>query len=340
MKWTVRDVVGYSLVALGVIGGLLMLSLTVGSFPLDWEQALSGEENNPHRAVLLERLFRSILALSVGAILSLVGTLFQALTRNPLADPFLLGVSGGAAVGATLAITLGGALGLATLFTLPLQTVCAFGGAVLFLVGVVRIATERGSLSVHRLLLAGVVLNFLASAIVMVLKTFGGATEVRMLLLWLVGTLSWANHWEIALCASAAVLGSFFSLRWLAALNVVALGDEGAQLMGVSLPRVQKEIFGVSSLLVGVAVSASGLIGFVGLIVPHGIRHWIGADHRIVLPMSILVGGGFLLACDLIARALFPVLGTDAPVGVVTSLVGGPVFLWMLMGEKGGNHGS
>ena len=106
-----------------------MLSLTVGSFPLDWEQALSGEENNPHRAVLLERLFRSILALSVGAILSLVGTLFQALTRNPLADPFLLGVSGGAAVGATLAITLGGALGLATLFTLPLQTVCAFGGA-------------------------------------------------------------------------------------------------------------------------------------------------------------------------------------------------------------------
>ena len=105
--------------------------------------------------------------------------------------------------------------------------------------------------------------------------------------------------------------------------------------MGVSLPRVQKEIFGVSSLLVGVAVSASGLIGFVGLIVPHGIRQWIGADHRIVLPMSILVGGGFLLACDLIARALFPVLGTDAPVGVVTSLVGGPVFLWMLMGKKG-----
>ena len=182
-----------------------------------------------------------------------------------------------------------------------------------------------------RLLLVGVVVNFLASSAVMILKTFGGDVEVRSLLLWLVGTLSWATPTEALFTFLVGLGGSLTCFRWMAALNILSVGDPGAGMMGIDVARVQKQgVFLVSSLLVGIAVSVSGLVGFVGLVVPHAMRKIVGPDHRILLPAAMLGGGIFLLLCDLLARLVFPVLGSDAPVGVVTSLVGGPVFLWLL----------
>ena len=322
-----------------VLMGVFILSLTQGVFSIDWSAVWNGDTGTGDWEVFLSRLTRSSLAIAVGMILAVVGTLYQALTRNPLADPFLLGVSGGAAVGATLAITLGaGALSWGA-WTFALPSMSAFLGALLALALVIRLAKVRGHLSVYRLLLVGVVINFLASSAVMVLKTFGGSVEVRSLLLWLVGTLSWATPTEAFFTTAIGGVGCLYCLRWVSALNVLSVGDPGAGLMGIDVPRVQKQIFLVSSLLVGLAVSVSGLVGFVGLVVPHALRQLVGPDHRILLPTAMLGGGIFLLVCDLLARMLFPLLGSDAPVGVVTSLLGGPVFLWLLSRDgKGRIH--
>jgi iron complex transport system permease protein len=336
MRMTFLRVAYHVGLLVSLVVGVALVSLGHGVFELDWQKAFSEGVGNAHRDVLVARGVRTVLALSVGGILSVVGTLFQAMTRNPLADPFLLGVSGGAAVGATGAITMGFmTVGVAGVL-LPIPPLAAFFGALGSLALVYRLAMVSGRLSVYRLLLVGVVLNFFASALVLVMKTFGGALEVRSLLLWLVGTLSWASLEEVILCGIVALLGTLWCLRWVIALNVISVGDAGAQLLGVDVNRVQKELFVVSSLMVGVAVSVSGLVGFVGLVVPHALRRIYGSDHRLLIPASFLGGGVFLLFCDLVARSLFPVLGSDAPVGVVTAFIGGPVFLWLLLRDESG----
>jgi len=327
---SLTQVVARSAVMLTVLAGVFWLSMMQGVYPLDWAVVLQGPSETADWDVFVSRLTRSGLALAVGMMLAVVGTLYQALTRNPLADPFLLGVSGGAAVGATLSITLGAGLVTLGSWAFALPSFAAFGGALIALFLVVRLSMVRGQISMLRLLLVGVVVNFLASSVVMLLKTFGGSVEVRSLLLWLVGTLSWATPTEVLFTVVTGVLGSFYCFRWMAALNVLSVGDPGAELMGIDVARVQRQVFFVSSLLVGVAVSVSGLVGFVGLVVPHAMRKVVGPDHRMLLPAAMLGGGIFLLACDVLARLMFPILGSDAPVGVVTSLVGGPVFLWLL----------
>lgn len=341
MTVTLAQVLTRSAALLAVLTGIFWLSMTHGVYPLDWSVVMQGHTGTPDWDVFVSRLTRSGLAMAVGMMLAVVGTLYQALTRNPLADPFLLGVSGGAAVGATLAITLGAGLFTVGSWAFALPSFAAFAGALAALFLVVRLSMVRGKLSMLRLLLVGVVVNFLASAVVMILKTFGGALEVRSLLLWLVGTLSWATPTEVVFTVVVGIVGSLYCFRWMAALNVLSVGDPGAELMGIDVSRVQRHIFFVSSLLVGIAVSVSGLIGFVGLVVPHAMRKIVGPDHRMLLPAAILGGGIFLLLCDVLARLMFPLLGSDAPVGVVTSLVGGPVFLWLLAkDDKGGSHAS
>jgi len=317
------------------------ISLQVGEYPLPFSEVLSGEGSEVDRAVFLNRLIRILLAAGVGAALATVGVAFQAITRNPLADPFILGVSGGAALGASLCIAAGWSVWVVGSLALPLTPLAAFAGGLAALYGVYTLSMTQGRLSVYRLLLIGVVFNFFASAVIMLVKTLVGALEVRSVLLFLMGSLSSVEPqpvlWGKVLVVSVfTVFGAFYLFMQGARLNVISLGDEGARHLGVHLTSIRRRVFLISSAMVAAAVSVAGMIGFVGLIVPHAVRILLGADHRMLVPASALGGAVFLVSCDLVARLCFPLFQSDAPVGVVTALVGGPIFVWLLV--KGRVH--
>jgi iron complex transport system permease protein len=328
-------VTGLLLVALAVAAAL---SVAFGSTPLDLGRALSGgSELNLDRVILLqERLPRVALAAVVGAALAAVGVAFQALVRNPLADPFVLGVSGGAALGATLALAAGLTAVTVGAVILPAVPLFAFGGAVGSLFLVHALASFRGRILPLHLLLIGVVFNFFASAVIMFLKTVVAAQKAQEMLLWLMGSLSLEGRSLLDIGAAATLTGA--GLAYLVAssqaLNVVSLGDEGARHLGVDLDRVRRRVFVATSLMVGAAVSVSGMVGFVGLVVPHALRVVLGPDHRLLVPAAALAGATFLVLCDLLARLLFPVLTTEAPVGVITAFIGGPAFVVLLLRSR------
>jgi iron complex transport system permease protein len=313
----------------------IAVSVQVGSYDVDWSNALRGV-NGPDRDVAVHRLLRSLLAFAVGASLASVGCVFQALTRNPLADPFLLGVSGGAALGATGLIAAGVSTFTVAQWTIPATPFGAFVGALFALQVVHQLSIVRGRIQVHRILLVGVVFNFFASALIMGIKALIPVESIRSVMLWLMGSLSGLKPVEEALgeliiVGGLVILGTGWMVLNARALNVASLGDDGARHLGFDLNRVRKRAFIMASLVVGAAVSVAGLIGFVGLIVPHALRQILGADHRLLVPACVLTGGGFLVLCDGAARVLFPILLTDPPVGVLTALVGGPLFVWLLV---------
>jgi iron complex transport system permease protein len=322
------------------------LGLLVGPFPLDLGIALSGELGpNPHHAILFsERLPRLWLATLVGASLAAVGAAFQALVHNPLAEPFALGTSGGAALAATVALVSGAGalrLGQTTVSTVPLF---AFLGAAAALLLVRALSGDPSRQGAHRLLLLGVVFNFFASAAITFIKTVVDTNKARELLFWLVGGLSLESFSlpELVLATAAVLLGVGILWRLSPALNALSLGDDGASALGFAVPRVRRHTVWVSSLLVGVAVSLSGLVGFVGLVVPHALRALLGADLRLLLPASAVAGAAFLAACDALSRALFSPLGSEVPVGAVTAFVGAPLFAWLLVRDgraARGDHG-
>lgn len=332
---TLARVVALCSVLLVALAAAILASLTFGSSSVDLGRALSDLPGpNFDRAILLhDRLPRAALATIVGAALASTGTAFQALMRNPLADPFILGTSGGAALGATLALAAG--LTGPTLLGVQVPTLplFAFAGATgsLFLVYV--LATFRGRLLVVHLLLIGVVFNFFASAVIMFLKTVVSAQKAQEMLLWLMGSLSLEGLAliDIGFAGLLTAAGLLVLVASSGALNVLSLGDEGAAHLGVDIDRVRRRIFVATSLMVGAAVSVSGLIGFVGLVVPHALRVVLGPDHRLLVPASALAGATFLVLCDLGARLLFPVLTTEAPVGVLTAFIGGPAFVYLLL---------
>jgi iron complex transport system permease protein len=316
-----------------VVAASVVLSLGAGPSalsPREVIRVLAGADSGSAAAdiVLRVRLPRVGLALLVGASLSVAGVLFQALLRNPLADPFVLGVSGGAALGGIAVLSLGGAVGLSHAAVPP----AAFAGAVAttLLLGVV--AGGRGRASATSLLLTGVVFNAFASAGIVFLASMAGLTEGASLFLWLIGSLSTVRAdvagW-VALFLAAGLACAFPLAR---SLNLLTLGDEPAQQLGVEVGRVQRVLLIAASLMVGAAVSVAGLIGFVGLIIPHLLRLLIGPDHRLLVPASALAGAAFLLLCDTAARTLLG--GRELPVGAITSLAGGPVFLYLLRRQQ------
>jgi len=267
---------------------------------------------------------RVVLAALVGASLAVAGALFQALLRNPLADPYVLGVSGGAAVGGIAAMTLGGALALPA-SVVPLA---AFGGAMLATLLLYAVAGVRGFVSPTNLLLTGVVFNAFASAAIVFMASFAGLTEGASIFLWLIGSLSAARS-DLAIWVALFLVGGLaVSLRAARGLNLLALGEESAQQLGVDVGRQQRTLLVANSLLVGAAVSVAGLVGFVGLIVPHLLRLVLGPDHRLLLPAAALAGAAFLVLCDTLARTMMG--GRELPVGAITALVGGPLFLYLL----------
>ncbi len=304
--------------------GATLLALSVGVLsPAECRQGLlAGPQGTaPEAAIIWQvRLPRVLTALLVGAGLAVGGVVFQGLLRNPLAEPYTLGVSGGAVLGAALAVIAGsGASGVPG---------AAFSGALLAALWVGRRAARRG-FSVAMLILAGVMLNFLLSAVVLFIFALATAQELHGVFLWLMGDLSAVTR-ELLLTGSILVAaGQLVVRRRAAGLDRRTRGGGKARLRGVEAVRVRRELFLAASLVTGACVGVAGMIGFVGLLIPHLLRRWCGPGHRVLLPAAALAGGTFLVLADTLARTL--VAPTELPVGVLTGLVGGTFFIIYLM---------
>jgi len=293
-------------------------------------RALTGEQSGMIDTLVVQvRLPRVVLAALVGAALAGAGTIFQALFRNPLADPYILGISSGAGLGAVLALTL---TAQATALRYGIVPLAAFVGAVLTMALVTRLASWRGRLDAASLLLAGVAVSYTLAALTSFVMVFA-REQMATVVFWMMGGLSGASWPYVAMIAPMFAVGAVASLTFTRELNLMLLGDERAGHLGVDVRRFKLLALAVASLLTAAAVAVAGLIGFVGLMVPHMVRLTLGPDHRTLLPASLLGGAIVLVLADLIARTvLAPV---EIPVGIVTALIGGPFFLWLLVkGER------
>ena len=306
----------------------LALGLAFGTEPVSLSTALADASSLDRTIVLDLRLPRVILAALAGAGLAAVGVAFQAVLRNPLAEPYVLGVSGGSALGATIAILLG--LGGASALGPPLVPLFALGAGLGATALVWVLARGAGRASGTSILLAGVVVNAIASAAITFLKSVVSPSKAQELLFWLMGFLELPTKGTLAFVAAYVALGAGVLLADAARLNLLALGDEPAAHLGVDVRRLQVRTFFACSMVVGAIVSVTGLIGFVGLVVPHALRRSFGPDVRVLLPASLFAGGATLVLCDLVSRTTFRFLHTEPPVGAVTALVGGPLFLLLL----------
>jgi iron complex transport system permease protein len=293
--------------------------------------ALSGALSHPpipaETIILQVRLPRILLGFLIGASLSLAGTAFQGLLRNPLADPYTIGVSSGAAVGATLAILLFS--GSATAFIVPL---CGFVGALLALFIVYRLGSVGGRLPVVTVLLAGVVVSSFLSAVISLVMLFAGE-QMRGIFFWLAGGLGQKGWPLLTLIAPYFAVGLAVLLYLARDLNLILLGEEDALSLGVEVERTKRWILVAASLITAGAVSVSGMIGFVGLIVPHAMRIIIGPDHRYLFPAALFGGGIFLVAADTFARTV--ISPAEIPVGIVTAFLGAPFFIYLLRRHRG-----
>ena len=274
--------------------------------------------------VLRIRLPRVILGLLVGGALASAGAVFQALLRNPLADPYVLGVSGGAALAGISVLALG------SVFAVPTQSVpiAAFVGGLIATGLLYWVSGGRGRSSSTSLLLTGVVFNAFASAGIVFLASLAGFFDGSRIFLWLIGHLSAVDIDAAGIVAASVLLGLTTACVLSRSLNLLALGDETAAQLGVPVEAHRRWLLVATSLMVGAAVAVSGLIGFVGLIVPHSLRLVIGSDHRLLIPATALTGAGFLVLSDTLARTALD--GRELPVGAVTALVGGPLFIYLL----------
>ncbi len=317
---------------------VILFSITMGSVKIKPHQTItilfhslleSGEkEREVEEMILLSlRLPRILLAGLVGAGLSMAGVIFQVLLRNPLADPYILGVSSGSAVGTILAILLGFS---ATSLGLPLAS---FIGA-LFTIGIVfYFGRQNGKIHPNTLLLAGVVTGSFLSAVILFLLSLSQKEELHTILFWLMGDFSFSNFLSLRIIFPYIFIGFLFLYSRSRHYNLLLLGDEGAIQMGLSVERLKVLSYLSASLITAASVSVCGLIGFVGLIVPHGVRIVLGADHRLLLPSSALLGASFLILSDTLARTLLAPV--ELPVGVITAAFGGPFFIYLLRRRKG-----
>ncbi len=302
------------------------LALAVGSVDVGLVEALralAGNGDGVETAVVRElRLPRALAAFAVGGLLAVAGALMQVLLRNPLADPYVLGLSGGAACGALGATLLGAA---------ALVTPAAFAGAVVSTLVVFGLARGAGAWLPTQLLLTGIVVASGWGALIMLLLALAPDAQVRGMLFWLIGDLSGAIHGERALLALVAVLA--LALPIARDTTLLARGAQTAAGLGVSVRSVTLALHALAAAATAVAVSVAGSVGFVGLVVPHAVRLLVGNDYRVLLPASALAGGALLVLADTLARTL--VAPTQLPVGVLTALVGVPLFLWLLR-RRGG----
>ena len=288
-------------------------------------------------AVLRLRVARVILAIAVGAALAVSGVIFQSILRNPLAEPYILGVSAGGGLGAAVAIILGPTLLGAALYGVWTQPLAAFVGALLTVILVYNLARVGNRVPVHTLLLSGVVVGAVLGSLLMFLVSTSRSEQLHNLVWWMLGDLEIANWTLLWLACGITLAGVVTAFLLSRDLNVLTLGEESASHLGLSVEQTKKLFFVMASLMTGAAVAAAGLIGFVGLIVPHTVRLIIGPDHRYLVPASALAGAIFLVVADTISRTVLR--GPVIPIGVITAFVGGPFFLVLLRARKRGYWG-
>ena len=334
---TRKKVIIISILLTILLGLVILFSITVGSVKVKPLRSimiffqsilgLKGAGTETERAIILSlRVPRALMAGLVGAGLSVSGAIFQALLRNPLADPYILGVSSGAAVGAIIAIL----MGLSTLsIGLPLAS---FIGALLTIVIVFNFGRQDGKIHPNTLLLAGVIIGSFLSALIMFFISISQKEELHTIIFWLMGDFSFSNTQAIYMIFPYIFFGFIFLYLRARQFNLILSGEESALQMGVDVERLKLISYLLASLITAASVSVCGLIGFVGLIVPHSVRLIFGPDHRLLLPSAALIGASFLIASDTFARTLLA--PTELPVGVITAAFGGPFFIYLLRTRK------
>ena len=338
----------YFIIVAIIFGIIFVSSLNLGYAPISFESVLrilgkqvpfigdlidtSGISQTAELIIMQIRLPRVICGALVGAALATAGVVYQGIFRNPMADPYVIGAMSGASLGSALVLVLG--VGVPLLGVNALQ-IFAFIGSISTVLLVYTISRSGSRVPVTMLLLTGIAVTYFQSAIVTFLQVIASDRILHGLTFWLIGSLAptenWLRVWSILPLIVAGIAIAYLFTR---DLNILALGEDQAQHLGVETDRVKKILLICAALLTAAAVSISGLIGFVGLIIPHLTRVLIGPDHRVLLPTSAVVGASFLMICDAIARV---VMGSgEAPVGVITALSGGPFFIYLLRRRKKG----
>ncbi len=310
------------LLAVVIVAGLSIGS--VGVSPGNVFAALTGQAGVPEtdRMIVMElRLPRVLLAVLVGGGLSIAGLIFQALLRNPLAEPYILGISSGGTVGALIVLTL--SVG-ASVITTP---IASFLGSLAVMALVYTLAHRRGQLDTYTLLLSGVMIGAFFNAAVLILIAVSNQ-ELRNAFLWLMGNLSNASASSLPIVGIPVLGACAFLLYNAKSYNLIATGEETAMQLGVNVATLKRASYLVGSLITGLVVSVSGVVGFVGLIIPHICRMLFGPDHRVLLPATILLGGAFMVVADLLARVV--IAPAEIPVGAVTAALGAPLFVYLL----------
>ncbi len=295
---------------------------TESGMKLVWQSFDAKTENMMlHTIIWRIRFPRALQAALVGAALSLGGLVFQALLRNPLAEPYILGVSGGAAVGAITGILMG-------FSRFPGISLTAFTGSMATLLLILVVAAGRSILDKDSLLLSGVMVNAFCSAIIMFLISLTQDSRLHNIMFWLMGDLSISDVRQTAILAAMLFPCFIIIFRYSYIMNLLLMGRELAQSMGVNIKRTNVTLLVITSFMVSVTVSYCGLIGFVGLVIPHLLRIILGSDHRVLVPACLIGGGAYMVLCDLLARIL-PEQG-EMPAGVITAMIGAPLFIILL----------
>lgn len=313
---------------------LTLFATTLGAMRLPLAGIWSSGDEVLRHIWLTIRLPRVLLALLVGSALALSGCVMQGLFRNPLADPGLLGISSGAALAVSFWVVL--PLSVPALVALYAPMLAAFIGS-LTVMAVIFVLSKAGDGSLSRLLLVGIAINALCGALVGMLSWVSNDTQLRQMSLWGMGSLGQAE-WPTLLVAATLIIPASLAVWWTAArLNLLQLGDEEAHYLGVNVRVLQRLLLLCSAVLVATSVAISGVIGFIGLVVPHLMRMWLGPDHRGLIPGSLLAGAILLLIADTLARTL--AAPAEMPVGLLTSLLGAPWFLWLIFRQERGMRG-
>jgi iron complex transport system permease protein len=313
------------------LGATLVLAAAVGGVPIDWRRALDfSSPDNPDSVILFRtRLPRVLLGATVGGGLAAAGAALQALLRNALASPDVVGISGGASVGAIVVLALGADAG-----GWLIVPAAAFLGSLAAMGLIVGLSTVRGRLNPYSLLLVGVIVNTVSAALIMLVSTMVDTVRAQGVLLWLTGSLAERSYALVGAITVYMVAGTLVLWTQARSLNVLSLGEETAVSLGADIRFIRRTTFLASALLVGAAVSVSGVIGFVGLIVPHCLRLVVGPDQRALVPASFLGGAVFLVIADTVGRSLLA--PTEIPVGAITALCGGPFFIFLLRRQQAG----
>ena len=316
----------YVLLLLVALSVVIILSLSIGEIPIPYKkipQILADKESMEYGVLFYIRFPRTLLGFAIGGSLSLAGAILQGIYRNPLVEPYTLGISGGASLGVTFAIVAG--LHLLNILLLPLA---GFIGAFTTIFLVYTLSLKKGALSVNRMLLIGVMISFISSSLMMFLMSITATENIHGIVFWIMGSLNESNTAMIGAMVVLSIVCLLIAYLFVMPLNALRLGEEKARHLGINSNATIRILFVITSVLTGACIAVGGVIGFVGLVIPHIVRLFVGSDYRIMLVSSFLSGSIFLILCDIIARTI--ISPNELPIGVITGIVGGVVFIVLL----------